>query len=346
MPKKIGHQLSSAAFWVKGVAETLKAEGLDVSALFHEAGLNATTLSDPDSRFPTERVSLLWQLAVARSGNPAIGLVTSNVVKPASFDVVAYTMMSSPHLLGVLERLNRYVAIVSDAASLVVEEDDEGYRMILELFGGGQPVPRQRFEFDLITILSFCRWVTNLDLRPLAFELRFPPPADLRPYQEAFKCPLRFNASANALLFARADALSPLPTAHPLLAEVHERLAGEHLQRLDHAQMSSRVRAAIIRHLPHGEPRRTEIASALEMSGRTLQRHLEAEDSSFARILDDTRRELAQQYLGQTDFSLADATYLLGFRSQSSFFRASKRWFGTSPRRYRIRLMRARRIDS
>jgi len=346
MPKKIGHQLSSAAFWVKGVAETLKAEGLDVSALFHEAGLNAMTLSDPDSRFPTERVSLLWQLAVARSSNPAIGLATSNVVKPASFDVVAYTMMSSPHLLGVLERLNRYVAIVSDAASLIVEEDDEGYRMILELFGGGQPVPRQRFEFDLITILSFCRWVTNRDLRPLAFELRFPPPADLRPYQEAFKCPLRFNASANALLFARADALSPLPTAHPLLAEVHERLAGEHLQRLDHAQMSSRVRAAIIRHLPHGEPRRTEIAGALEMSGRTLQRHLEAEETSFERILDDTRRELAQQYLGQTDFSLADATYLLGFRSQSSFFRASKRWFGTSPRHYRIRLMRTRRVGS
>src|SRR5215475_15270515 len=259
MTGKNGDQHSAAAFWVKGVAETLKAAGLDVAALFDEAGLDAAALSDPDSRFPTERVSLLWQLAVARSGNPAIGLANSNVVKPASFDVVAYTMMSSPHLLGVLERLSRYVAIVSDAASLVVEEDDEGYRMILELFGGGQPVPRQRFEFDLITILSFFRWVTNRDLRPLAFELRFPPPADLRPYQEAFKCPLRFNASANALLFARADALSPLPTAHPLLAEVHERLASEHLQRLDHAQMSSRVRGAMIRHFPHGEPRRTEI---------------------------------------------------------------------------------------
>ena len=218
--------------------------------------------------------------------------------------------------------------------------------MILELFGGSRPVPRQRFEFDLMTILSFCRWVTNRDLSPLAVELRFPPPADLQPYQEAFKCPLRFNAPANALLFARADVISPLPTAHPLLAEVHERLASEHLQRLDHAQMSSRVRGAMIRHLPHGEPRRTEIASALEMSGRTLQRYLEGEGTTFERLLDDTRRELAQQYLGQTDVSLADATYLLGFRSQSSFFRACKRWFGTSPRHYRIRLMQARRHGS
>ena len=82
MPKKMGHQISCAAFWVKGVAETLKAEGLDVAALFHDARLDTTALSDPDSRFRTERVSLLWQLAVARSGNLAIGLAKSNISRP------------------------------------------------------------------------------------------------------------------------------------------------------------------------------------------------------------------------------------------------------------------------
>jgi AraC-like DNA-binding protein len=255
-------------------------------------------------------------------------------------------MMSSPNLLGILKRLARYVGIVSDAASVAVTEDDEGYRMILELFGGGQPVPRQRFEFDLLTILSFCRWIISKDLRPSALELRFPPPADLQPYKDAFKCSLRFNSSANALLFASADVISPLPTAHPLLADVHERVASEHLRRLDLAHVSSRARAAIIRHLPEGEPRRAEIANKLEMSERTLQRRLEAEGTSFQHLLDVTRRELAQQYLGQTDLSLADACYLLGFRDQSSFFRTSKRWFGTSPRQYRLRLIRARRVGS
>jgi AraC-like DNA-binding protein len=344
--RKNGDHHSCAAFWVKGIVETLKGEGLDVAALLDEAGLDMAALSDPDSRLPTERVSLLWQLAVARSGNPAIGLLNPNVAKPASFDVVGYTMMSSPNLRSVLQGVVRYVGILSDAASLTVTEDHEGYRMSLELFGGGPPVPRQRVEFDLMTFLSFCRWITNRDLRPLALELRFPPPADLQPYQEAFKCPLRFNAPTNALLFARADVISPLPTAHPLLAEVHERLASEHLQRLDHAQTSSRARAAIIRRLPDGEPRRPGIAGALGISERTLQRRLEAEGTFFQRLLDDTRRELAQQYLGQTDLSLADAAYLLGFGDQSSFFRAVKRWFGTSPRQYRIHLIGARRIGS
>jgi hypothetical protein len=61
-----GDQRSSAAFWVKGVVETLKAGGLDVAALLDEVGIDAAALSDPDARFPTESVSLLWQLAVAR----------------------------------------------------------------------------------------------------------------------------------------------------------------------------------------------------------------------------------------------------------------------------------------
>jgi len=346
MTQQGGDQITCAAFWVKGVVEALKAEGLDVAALLDESGLEAASVGDPDSRFPTERVSLLWQLAVARSGNPAIGLANSNVAKPASFDLVGYAMMSSPHLLGILERLSRYVAIVSDAASLAVAEHDEGYRMTLELSGGGRPVPRQRFEFDLMTILSFCRWVTNRDLRPLALELRFPPPADLRPYQEAFKCTLRFGAPVNALLFAGADVMNPLPTAHPLLARMHERLASEHLQRLDHAPISRRARAAIIGRLPDGEPGRSDVAGALEMSERSLQRRLQAEGTTFLRLLDDTRRELAQQYLGQTDVSVAEAGFLLGFADQSSFFRAFRRWFEISPRQYRIRLTGDRRSGS
>src|SRR5262249_54927656 len=105
MARKKGDQHNTAGFWVKGVADGLKAAGLDVDALPDEAGLDTAALSDPDSRFPTERVSLLWQLAVARSGNPTIGLSNANVARPASFDVVAYAMMSSPNLLGILEGL-------------------------------------------------------------------------------------------------------------------------------------------------------------------------------------------------------------------------------------------------
>ena len=47
-------QTTCAAFWVKSIAETLEAAGLDTHALFEEAGLELAALSDADARFPTE----------------------------------------------------------------------------------------------------------------------------------------------------------------------------------------------------------------------------------------------------------------------------------------------------
>jgi len=66
-------QTTCAAFWVKGIADTLEAAGLGIHALFKGAGLEQAALSDADARFPTEGISLLWQLAVTRSGNPQLG---------------------------------------------------------------------------------------------------------------------------------------------------------------------------------------------------------------------------------------------------------------------------------
>src|SRR5207302_8450464 len=66
------------------------------------------------------------------------------------------------------------------------------------------------------------------------------------------------RSSDLSLLFAHADLTVPLPTSNPLLAELHERFAGEYLQHFDHAQTSYRAREVIIRRLPDGEPRRSE----------------------------------------------------------------------------------------
>jgi AraC-like DNA-binding protein len=318
-------------------------QGLDVRALFAEARLELAALNDPEARFANDNVSLLWRLAVARSGNPTFGLAASRIVKPAVFDVVAYAMMSAPNLLGVLERIVRYVRIVNDAAVMTVKQDPEGFRLTLQIAAERQPIPLQRFGFDLMTFLSFCRWITCRDLKPIALELAFAPSAGLEPYQDAFECPLRFNAPANALLLSASDVMLPLPTANQLLDEIHDKIAAQHLQHVDSSPTRLRVQAILTRCLSDGEPTRSNVAKAMAMSERTLQRRLLAEGTSFHQVLDDTRRSLAEHYMSRGDFSLADTAYLLGFSDQSSLFRASKRWFGTSPGRRRVRSTAAKR---
>ena len=333
----MGRRMTSAV-WVKGIAETFTAEGLDVRGVFAGAEIDLDGLDAPGMRLPTEKISRLWELAAERSGNPAIGLAQHRVAKPAAFDVVGYTMMSCANLVDGFERLVRYMLILSDALTMILSEERGTYRVTFELFGGERPVPRQRIEFILITVLTFCRWIAGREVQLLAVELAYPAPADAAPYRDAFGCAPRFGASGNSLVFSLAELRQPLPTSNPILAEMHERYAGEYLRHFDHALISYRVREVIIRRLPDGEPRRDAVASALHMSERTLQRRLEDEDTTFLQLLDDTRRELAEQYLGRLHLSLAQAAYLLGFADQSSFFRACKRWFEVSPGQYRSQL--------
>jgi AraC-like DNA-binding protein len=326
---------TTSAAWFRGVAEALSAAGLDARALCAEAGIELEALASASAGCPTEKLSLLWQLAAMRSGNPAIALVTPHIARPANFEVVGYAMMSSPNLYAALERLVRYLRIVSDAATVILSKRGEECRLELNIFGGKQPVPRQRFEFDLLTLLTFCRWIVGRELRPLAVELAHPAPANLQPYSHAFQCALRFNAPSNSLLFACVDLNLPLPTSNPQLAELHDRFAGERIERLDNARTSYRARELIIRRLPDGEPKREQIAKALCMTERTLQRRLQEEGTSFHQVMDDTRRELAERYLGQHHLSLAETAYLLGFADQGSFTRACKRWFELTPGQYR-----------
>ena len=127
---------TTAAVWVKGIAEMLAAEGLDVRALLAAAGIDPAALDAPGARLPTEKISRLWELAVERSGNPAIGLAQHQVARPASFDVVGYAMMSCANLRAAFERLIRYLLILSDALTMTMREEPAGYRVTFVLFGG------------------------------------------------------------------------------------------------------------------------------------------------------------------------------------------------------------------
>jgi len=326
---------TSAAFWVTGVASALAAEQLDVPELFREAGLDIAALGDPDARFATEHVSLLWELAVARSGNPAVGLVGASCAKPGQFGVVAYSLMSAPDLLGILHRIVRYIAIVSDAATVSLRKHGDSYRLALVLNPGSRPVPHQRFAFDLLQFLSFCRWVTGADLKPVGVELSHPGDSSAV-FKAAFGCLPRFEAGENALLFSGANVTLPLPTAHYRLSAVHDRIATEHLQRVSGSQFTPRARAEIARYLQDGAPTRAAIARALAVSERTLHRRLSEEGTSFQRLVEETRRELAEDYLVRRDLSAAEVAYLLGFKDQGSFFRAAQRWFSMTPVKYRF----------
>src|SRR6058998_1493632 len=78
-----------------------------------------------------------------------------------------------------------------------------------------------------------------------------------------------------------------------------------------------------------------DIADALHISSRTLQRRLQDEGLSFQRVLEGARHQLARHYLNNSVLELNEAAYLLGYEDGNSFVRAFRTWEGVPPARWR-----------
>ncbi len=76
------------------------------------------------------------------------------------------------------------------------------------------------------------------------------------------------------------------------------------------------------------EPTREQVSLVLNMSVSTLQRRLKQEGSSFHGVLLATRKTLADEYLIKQNLPAKEVAFLLGYQSESQFFKAFKQWFG------------------
>jgi len=120
-----------------------------------------------------------------------------------------------------------------------------------------------------------------------------------------------------------------------MLARANDLIAAETIERWYGSLLSDRVRLTLIDRLPNGAPSQAELARAFGTSPRAMQRSLALENTTYVRVVDGTRRELAMGYLGDRRYSITDITYLLGFSGVASFTRAFRRWKARSPSEYR-----------
>ena len=100
-------------------------------------------------------------------------------------------------------------------------------------------------------------------------------------------------------------------------------------------EIQHRSERAIIDKLEHGSCSLEEVAQALGVSVRTLQRRLNLCGCGFADLLEAARRSHAEALLRQSELPLVEVALTLGYSEQAAFNRAFKRWTNSTPGAYR-----------
>ncbi|HEX7158753.1 MAG TPA: AraC family transcriptional regulator ligand-binding domain-containing protein, partial [Edaphobacter sp.] len=268
------------------------------------------------------------------STNPAIGLLLGTETKTERFHPTGLAALASENLGAAVEQLARYKQLTCPEEVLQVKDEREWsiqFRWLL----ANETEPSLLIECAFSWILSIARHGTGTRLSPLRLEF-VQPRAHAKAIERHFGCDVICGTSRNAIVFRTADAARPFVTRNAELLSVLAPQFEKELKQEDRDEnFIERVRVAIQQKLTGKRPSVEDIADALHVSARTLQRRLQEEQSSFQRVLEEARHQLARHYLNNSVLDLSEAAYLLGYEDGNSFVRAFRTWEGVPPARWR-----------
>jgi AraC-like DNA-binding protein len=312
----------------------LEEHGVSASAVLRRAGPCQGYIGQPRVLLKTEEVFAFWRAVGEVSTDPAIGLLLGTETKTERFHLTGIAALASESLGAAVDQMARYKQLTCPEEILQKKDDDEWsiqFRWLL----AEELEPPVLIECAFSWMLSIARHGTGTRLSPLRVEF-LQPRAHAKTIERHFGCRVVCGAPKNAIVFRTSDAQQRFVTRNAELLAVLAPQFEEELKRdTDDENFVERVRLAVQQHLTGRRPNIEDIAGALHISARTLQRRLQDEGSSFQRVLGEARRHLARHYLNNSTLELNEAAYLLGYEDGNSFVRAFRSWEGVPPARWR-----------
>ncbi len=308
---------------------------LNVSELFRMAGLPADYAQRP-YELALYQVHALVEAMLRLGGDHGLGLDMGWRLPPTAFGSFGQALLCSYSLRDALRLCQKYWQLVARGTVLDIREADGYYQAQVAPLA---PLPAMQHQIMMETTLSSVYRGFQvlapgvIDRLEISFDYPEPPhAARILEYIPS----ARFSQKQGQLRFPAEILDVLLPMHHPAaLAMALQQCEQEHA--LSHHQLP-RVLAAVRSYLLfHGKgyPDMEEVSASLHMSSRSLRRHLQAEGSSFKKLLDEARQRDAVRLLADRRLGLSQIATMLGYQDPANFTRAFRQWTGTTPQRYR-----------
>lgn len=309
----------------------LSERGLADTDVTRDFGFDVAQTVARDGYFDLGEVMQLFEIMAMRTDDDAFGLHYGEACALGSVGVVYYTAANAPTLRTALQiRARRSdIMVNADALSFTEEGGIGRFRWKSGAVGG----PRRQF-IDYVAALFVTQIRTMLCDRswsPLKTELSHSPPRPgcMAEFERVFGTKIAFGNSHSALHIDAQSLARPLPNADPALHRAlmssFDKLATDTAATVS---IVEKARLHMIRGGSFVAESEEDVARALNISVRTLQREFARSGTSFRAMADCARKQAALQLLHDTNLPLTEVAFRLGFSELSAFSRAAKKWFG------------------
>ncbi len=314
--------------------ELLRNKGVSAKHIQNRTGIERSVMDHPDIYIPYVQLLALFRFAVEVTGDSALALRLRGEYGKGTMHFVHCIALNSENLLKAAQHQCRYSSLICEAERYEILEDRKTVKLVYTI-----TVPALQniwtTEHHLLLMVQYGRNFSGNRLKPLEVHFRHPAPAYWRAYEKAFLAPVFFDQPENAVILKRKDLLQPIAPRNPHLQAVLIKQAEASLDSSTREiSFATKVREALIKHLPTGETGIETVAIELNTTRSTLYRRLKQEGVSYSSVLESVRKELSQTYLEQ-GMNITQITYLLGFAHPSAMQTAFKRWYNKSPGQFR-----------
>lgn len=307
--------------------------GLSANALALEAGLPANIFEQDPALVDVNGWVSLWDAMEAMLQDPNLALHLGESVTLDMFDPALFATLCSENLRQAASRLQRYKRLMGPCRLNI--EDGASFTIGCEIDGMPLP-PRIWGVAELVMLVKLVRYLTCQNIIPLRVEM----PAKT---QVSKALPTYFGVALThgqryAVTFDLKDAQRPFVTTDASMWQFFEPTLEQRIKDSDaNVSMCERVRMALHELLPSGRTELSDVAQALSVSTRTVQRRLGHEGRTFREILEATRAQLAMHYLKHSQLTTAEIAFLIGYDDPNSLYPAFRSWTGATPQAVRDR---------
>jgi AraC-like DNA-binding protein len=321
------------------LADAVEMRGGSIARVFARAELPLGLIDQPDLLVPLRDQVRLLEYACWEVGDPALSAWLAAEAGIPGLGVYGARLLCAPTLQAAIGRASQLIGKLLQSSTILRLQIDPPYARWTYSISDSTEIGRQKHDLLALTyMLDLLRRFAGPRWKPAQIQV-MGPPVDGRPaVEEVLSCELS-RGEVSAITFPSeilelANIRQPLPDDPAAESEVPLPDPRDTVKCVEHL-----IRLALL----EGRPRVEWVARKMDLSGRSLQRHLNANQTTFEAVLDRVLTRYSMTLLERGAMPITELALHLGYADPSHFVRAFRRWTGRTPGEYRRSLGITRR---
>jgi len=185
--------------------------GVSPQAVLRHAGLPLTLFDQERVLLTTDELFALYRGLAAASNDPAFGLKIGTEERVERYDPIAIAALYARSFADALGRMARYKQLTCPEEIHITKKDDGECRVRFEWLLAEEEEPALLIDVCFAWVVEIARRGTANAIRPKRVEFKRPA-ANRTLYEGHFRCPVKFDARNNVLVFEQTDLARPFVT--------------------------------------------------------------------------------------------------------------------------------------